>query len=444
MWYDAELPGNVELTDTLKQRVEQSATLLIIMTRPYLSSDWCEKEREWFEKEIKQRGRGIENVFVVRAMATDNEKWPDFLKDRFGETVLGYPFCNEAEGRAARPFGWVQPTDSSTSVEFIDALTRLASDMATRLDDIRKTTPAPHATPYDSGARMRSVAAERPIFVAPGTEEVRPVVEEIRMQLEQKGFGLLPPAEVRIEAMSEPDEEQWLNRASAFVQCLGVTAAKDAEAEFGRVQLLNQRARQQSLPQFLWRDSKIPLAALGYDPTYQQFVESLGEIPDSTASELADEIAEYLKQQAAGSSPEQPLIAFIEVPADALSQFDQLKEGIDTDDCLLFPLKPPEQGEIRQIQIERKARQAFFHECHVILLMYCMANQLPWLTSAIINYERDITVVRRELDRCPKPVVIDYIGEAQALGATIGVDVIFWEKGSDPDELWRQLRSLAA
>lgn len=408
------------------------------MTRLYLSSEWCEKEREWFENEIKRRGGGIENVFVVRAMATENEDWPDFLKDGFGETVLGYPFCDEAKGKAARPFGWVKPSKSDT--QFSEALTELASDIATRLDEIRKEKHTTRSTTDRAGSRSQSETTGWPIFVAPGTEDVRPIAKEIRTHLEQKKCLLLPPEEIKIEEFTEQDENQAFSIARTFVQCIGVSAAKEEGAETGRVQLLNQRARQQSIPQFLWRDRNIPLNALDYDQTYKQFVESLGDIPGRTASELADEVIMHLGKQGPGSSTD--LLAFIEVPADALNEFDRWKNDICSDNCMLLPLKPPGRGKISEIQKERESRRLVYCDCSAVLLMYCIADQLTWLKDAIVNFLKDITAIRRERNRFPVPVVIDYVGEAEALATTMGVDVITWQEGSDPNTLWQKLRNV--
>jgi hypothetical protein len=411
------------------------------MTRTYLASEWCQREREWFENEIRRRGGGIENVFVVRAMPTDNEGWPDFLKDGFGQTVLGYPFCNEAQGRAARPFGWVTPLTSDP--KFYEALTKLASDMALRLDEIRKAKHITLATQNNSRVRAQSKITDGPIFVAPGTEDVRPFVREIRTHLEGKGCMLLPPKVVKLEEFTEQDEDQALHIARAFVQCIGLFAAKEDGADIGRVQLLNQHACQQAIPRFLWRNSSIPLNALDYDQTYKQFVEGLGDIPERTPSVLADEVIQHLRQQGAERRTDQPLVAFIEFPAVALSEFDRLRNGIRTEDCLLLPLKPPVRGRISQIQHERKLRQLIYRDCNAVLLMYCIANQLNWLKDAIVNYLKDTTPVMREHNRAPVPVVIDYIGEAEALANTMGVDVITWNEGSDPNTLWQQLRSIA-
>jgi hypothetical protein len=446
VWYDAKLRGNVALTDTLKREVEKSSMLLIIMTGHYLTSDWCKKEREWFEQEIRRRGCGdIENVFVVRAMATESQDWPSFLKDGLGKTVLGYPFCDEAKGRDSRPFGWINPDDSNTGREFLDSLTKLSSDMATRLDEIRKEENITPSTADEFGAQIQPVNNDWCVMVAPGTEDVRPFAKEIRTYLEQRGCRLLPPKETGIEEFTEQDENHALSVARAFVQLIGFSPAKEKKgAEFGRVQLLNRRARDQSIAQFLWRKTSIPLNALDYDPTYKHFVGNLGDIPDHTASELGDRVIAHLRSRESRIGEDQPITAFIEVPGMALREFDRWQNDISAEDCALLPLKAPIPGKINQIQGERKSRQLIYPDCNVVLLLYCIEDQLNWLSGAIVNFNKDITAVRRRKKPVPAPVVVDYIGEAKDLAGTLGVDVVFRDEGSDPNELWRQVRSIAA
>lgn len=445
VWYDDRLTGNVALTESLKRKIEKSAIFLIIMTPKYLSSKWCKQEREWIETEVKRRGDGIENVFIIRAMPTKHEDWPVFFKDGAGETVLGFRFCVEEKGRAARPFGWVKPAESITYPQFIEARTKLVSVIAAQLDDIRKRKDAARLTKKRITPGILTGDPHWPVFVAPCTEDVRPLSEQVRKLLKQKGCMLLPPLETKIESSKQEDQEQSFQSAHAFVQLFGTAAARPEGEEIGRVQQLTQRSRQHPVEQFLWRDSKIPLTALN-DQTYKQFVESLGDIPERTIPELVDEVTKYLSSRDSASSTSQNLDAYyLEVPSHALAEFDRWKEDIDTDDCLLLPLKAPVvHGKVRQIQTERKSRQLVLGECKAVLLIYCIANELTWLKNAIFGFLKDTAQVRRKGNLSPEAVVIDYVGEAGTLANLIGVKVISRKEGSDPSTFWQQLNGVVA
>ena len=331
IWYDDKLSGAAALTDALKTEVENSATLLIIMTNQYLSSEWCKKERDWFETEVRRRGGGVDNVFVVRAMPTENEQWPNFLKDGFGETVLGYRFCAEEKGKAARPFGWVNPDQSKTYDEFVESLTDLASNIATRLDDIRKESEleSPASVEEKSKGETSSDLDDEkprwPVYVIPGTEDVQHLVTEVRGHLENGGCTVLPPKEISIGEITEGDQDQALSIAQSVVQLLGVLPERVEGEDFGLVQALNRSAREKAVPQFLWRNTKIPLDALNHDPPYRQFIESLGSIPDRSHTQLADEVLSFLNNRDPEDS-DQSLLAYLEGPGQRAQRFQSLEE----------------------------------------------------------------------------------------------------------------------
>src|SRR5262245_60286981 len=89
LWMDPTLRGNEPLSDTLKEAIERSALLVVIMSPYYLESDWCGKEVEWF---TAVPGHDQRRIFVVRAWWTDRTQWPSGLKDHDGESALGYSF----------------------------------------------------------------------------------------------------------------------------------------------------------------------------------------------------------------------------------------------------------------------------------------------------------------------------------------------------------------
>lgn len=438
VWYDAKLAGNLLLTDTLKQKVEKSATLMVVMTDLYLESDWCQKEIDWFRNEINRRGGGVEHVFVVRAMATNNQKWPDFLKDRYSETVFGYSFFDETKGPDARPYGWVKP--SRANEQFYDALTKLVSDIAKMLDKIRKTTAM--STGEDSEAAEPPESTCWPVLVAPGTPDVLYFIKDVRKNLKADGCTLLPPKETRIENLTEQDEEHALKTARVFIQCLGAWSAKTESSDIGRVQRLYQRAQENDLQKFLWCNRHLSLDLLNYDPEYKQFVESLGDIPEQTAAELSKAVVDHLTALEAEGDTLQELTAFMEVPASALSEFDRLRREILVEDCTLLPRKPPAEEKLKQINIARKTRQQIFQHCNAVLLIYYISDQLKWLIEAIIDTLKVINSTEQPGPFSPVPFIIDYVGEAESVGVMLGVDHIPWNEGSDPSDLWRKIRSL--
>ncbi len=111
IFIDPELDPTLPLTEQLRDKVQKSGLLMVIMTKRYLESDWCQKELDWFQGEAEacQKGGGL--VLVVRAQPTRRDEWPTFLKDEDGHTLIGFTF--HAKGRngeaEVEPYGWPEP-----------------------------------------------------------------------------------------------------------------------------------------------------------------------------------------------------------------------------------------------------------------------------------------------------------------------------------------------
>jgi hypothetical protein len=97
------------LTDQLRTTVERSCLLLIVMSPRYLASAWCKDELAWFEGQFVERRKGLGRVFIVRAVSTDESKWPRCLKDERGHADLGFRFHPVTDKAGVPPHGWLRP-----------------------------------------------------------------------------------------------------------------------------------------------------------------------------------------------------------------------------------------------------------------------------------------------------------------------------------------------
>jgi TIR domain-containing protein len=52
IWDDRSLDPTAALTDELREKIERSCLLLIVMSPRYLSSAWCTDELTWFAREF--------------------------------------------------------------------------------------------------------------------------------------------------------------------------------------------------------------------------------------------------------------------------------------------------------------------------------------------------------------------------------------------------------
>jgi TIR domain len=95
IWWDYHLRGNQPLTGQLREKVEGTGVLLVLMSEWYLKSAWCRDERDWFVQDVRRRG--ADRVFVVRACATDDRRWPAVFKDKRDHPLVGYNFVADAD-----------------------------------------------------------------------------------------------------------------------------------------------------------------------------------------------------------------------------------------------------------------------------------------------------------------------------------------------------------
>src|SRR5262249_7607289 len=58
IWDDRSLDPTAALTDELREKIERSCLLLIVMSPRYLGSGWCTDELTWFAREFAERRKG--------------------------------------------------------------------------------------------------------------------------------------------------------------------------------------------------------------------------------------------------------------------------------------------------------------------------------------------------------------------------------------------------
>ena len=105
-----------QLADLLRNRVTNSALLVIVMTPYWLRSKWCRQEFEWWcEKHHPDSLDADGRIFICRVRQSSEADWPEPIQD-----LLGY-FCYDRDKKPemARPFAWRGSTRDL--VKYIDS-----------------------------------------------------------------------------------------------------------------------------------------------------------------------------------------------------------------------------------------------------------------------------------------------------------------------------------
>lgn len=132
-WMDEQIDPTAPLTSELRSKVKSSGILMIFMSPRYLTSKWCKDELGWFGDQIRERSGEQGRVFVIRATATDESTWPDFLRDERGNSLIGFLFHDPI---SQLPYGWRDTNEKNA--EYSKQLWTLKTALTTRLRELRQ------------------------------------------------------------------------------------------------------------------------------------------------------------------------------------------------------------------------------------------------------------------------------------------------------------------
>jgi TIR domain len=156
IWDDRSIDPTAALSEELRKKVERACLLLIVMAPRYLASSWCTDELKWFEAQFIERRKGPGRVFIVRAVSTDRNGWPTFLKDARGHADLGFRFHRETDEPNVEPYGWPDLVDrnedfyralASLRTTLVQRLREIKQDLARQVAPVAKTVAAPISRP---------------------------------------------------------------------------------------------------------------------------------------------------------------------------------------------------------------------------------------------------------------------------------------------------------
>ncbi len=211
IWFDHRIAGNEPFSEQINEGVDQSATLLIILSKSYLSSEWCEVERQRFLNAIAQPDNVNGRIFLV---FLDDLQPEDLSKPLQG--ARGYKFFVENKNRQRTRIVGMPEDEKEDRRLYYEKLRDLTDDLADKLMQMKHeagTLDNPEALPPDE--RPTVFLAE----VSPDFEEIR---DHVRRHLKQMNFRVLPETFYeRSPEAYQSDMEKDLEQSLVFVQLLG-------------------------------------------------------------------------------------------------------------------------------------------------------------------------------------------------------------------------------
>jgi hypothetical protein len=210
IWRDEQIDPTIHITDELRAKVKRCGILMIVMSPRFLASTWCQDELAWFREQVQDRARDQGRVFVVRALPTEENKWPDFLRDDRGHALPGFQFHGREDWM---PYGWRGSTENHEA--YVRQLWRLQTALTKRLRELRANAERR----IESDQRGVSHSAQRRIYLHARPEHAS-VCDEVKRMLAQHGI-------VPLSTVADPgrDIADWTRESRARIE-----AAKRCDA----------------------------------------------------------------------------------------------------------------------------------------------------------------------------------------------------------------------
>lgn len=380
-WMDHQLAGNEPLTTAILSALRETATLLVIVSRGYLESDWCRREREAFLQLVRERSNGGSRVFVVQVDKVDRLELPNELSE-----LRPYKFWMEdPEGKAPRTLGI--PAPRKEEPEYYNLLNNLSQELANELERLKGS-----GKEGDGNGRAGITAAS--VFLAEVTDDLESLREEMRSHLLQAGLAVLPTAWYPRHDLIAYQQAMAgdLSQSRLFVQLLsGVAGKRPPDWPLGYPSLQYEVAKQSRLPILQWRSRELDPASVR-DPSHKTLLES-NTVRATGLEEFKRAVVVEAKRETPAPAPPRDDLVFVNSDssdrdlAERLSAL-LLKHNIGS----VLPLKQGEPSDIR------KDLEANLRDCDGLIVVYGETH-VSWVRNQL-RQGRKIIAQRDQPLRC--------------------------------------------
>ncbi|UZE14740.1 toll/interleukin-1 receptor domain-containing protein [Pseudomonas sp. B21-053] len=202
------------LTDQLREHINGSALLVILMSDPYLASAWCTDERNWWCQHQEKIGFGInERIAVVKIWPTTGV-WPPPLSDSRGEHLVGFDFHSLISGKH-RPLGWADEPISSNP-DFRKATIGIVAQLLPKLNKL-KARLEEHARAEAEIKHLHKPGGQT-IYLH-GRADQAQTWEKAGLALADKGFFVLPGSPDAVNDNPQKIQEAREQRVEILSDC---------------------------------------------------------------------------------------------------------------------------------------------------------------------------------------------------------------------------------
>jgi hypothetical protein len=242
IWWDPKLQGNDYFSDTLEQRLQRVKALIAVVSPRYVKSDWGRRELAAFCKAAEEQGgvrvRDKARIFKVLKTPVDRELHPPEL-----QSLLGYEFFKEDPTT-----GKMRELDEIFGPDAEKDFWLKLDDLAHDICELLKLVPPP----------PDEIATRGCVYLAVTTSDLKDSREEIKRDLVQHGYTVLPDRPLPLAAGEvEAAVREDLARCRLSIHMVGRTYSlvpEGAMLSLGELQneLAVERAGKGQFSRLIW------------------------------------------------------------------------------------------------------------------------------------------------------------------------------------------------
>ncbi|HWS89205.1 MAG TPA: TIR domain-containing protein [Pyrinomonadaceae bacterium] len=322
IWRDGHrLQGNDELSGAIGAGLTRSLLLVPVISPRYVQSDWCNREMEAFHAAQARQGPLPGSPgFRSRVFKVVKTPLPEHLRESEPPQIrnlIGYQFYGEDEASGVLTEFSPAPNDK----QYWRTLARLVSDIKQTLIELKHSPPARTQTPASAPTPSAAPATPAPaahatpatnglpskfVYLAETTGDLAREREDVRDELRQRGYGVLPEQRLPLEERRRIEEavRADLARCRLSVHMIGPRYGSTPEDDPASVVQIQERlaaergAGEAAFQRLLWTPPGLGTPALDItDARQKAFVETLHAGLTSNA-ELLQTTVEDLKTRA--------------------------------------------------------------------------------------------------------------------------------------------------
>jgi len=392
IWRDPHLKGHEYFSDTIVMQLPHVAVLVLILSPPFVRSEWCLRELQEFCQRAEHTG-GLRlddksRLFKVVKTHLPHQEHPPALQG-----LLGYEFY-EIDRTTGRPREFRQDAGPNADRNYWAKLEDLAFDISQLLVRMAKPPEEPGA---QEGVTLGPVPAGTTIYLAETTSDLSLERDKMKRELERRGHQVLPDKPLPLKA---PDfhtaVRDYLERCQLTIHMIGAHYGIIPEATNRSIVDLQQAiAAEYSKAHPLFRCLWMPVGLQVTEERQAQFVDYVQyEIGTQPEVELLQTTLEDLKTFVQDKLQALQQRAIPQVSEDGPRRIYVLCAQQDLDD--LTPLEdylyeqgfevtlPAMEGEPEQIRADH---QENLLACDAFLIYHGKANEL-WLRTALRDVQK--------------------------------------------------------